>query len=266
MGIDQSTPKGPLNSSYFGTSSNDITEDNAMATIREMQIQRYEKRRGPVEPEKPHLKLMLSVTEFTIKNIDGILILSFMVKTETSGRFVLISNGRMNSCTFYKTEDKVNYCIPIPDKSDFSLEISCSIDDYDGDIVRGVVLITKESFKFRLIEAGSVYTCQLLSQTIITKNKNCIIEKNLQIPVEVEPRNDRCLFCLENEAQKSLCDNPEHKIICDLCEAAKQIKILTCPLCSQTTQPQPSQQNPQQTQPTQQLAPPPVQTDDLLQF
>ena len=231
MGGDISTPQGPKNSSYFGTSDMKITEDNAMTTIRQIQTQRIERRRGNEEPQKPRFKLMVSLTEFQIMDIEGIFILSFMMKTETSGRFVLIANGRMNSTTFYKTDEKVRYCIPLPNKTDFSLEISCSIDDYDGDIVRGVVLITKESFRFKLIQAGSVYNCQLLNQTLTTKHKNCIIDKNQFIPICPEPRNDRCLFCLENVAQKSLCNDENHKIICDLCQASKEVKVFSCPLC-----------------------------------
>ena len=249
MGGDISTPQGAKNSSYFGTSQTQINEDNAMQTIRDIQIQRIEKRRGPPEPQKPRFKLMVSLSEFQIIEVEGIFILTFMVKTETSGRFVLIANGRMNSSTFYKTEEKVKYCIPLPDKTDFSLEISCSIDDYDGDIIRGVVLITKETFKFKLIQAGSVYNCQLMNQTLTTKHKNCVVDKNILFPISPEPRNDRCLFCLENVAQKSLCNDDNHKIICDLCKAAKDVKVFSCPLCAQSKTPQASYQAPSQNKP-----------------
>ena len=230
MGLNESTPKGPQNSSYYGTSSQDITPENAVETIREMQKQRYEQRRGKFE-QNPKFKVLVSLTNYEIKDLDGVLVFGFNLKADASGKMVLIANGRMVSCTFSRSEEKIKICFPLPEKSDFDLEVTTTLDDYEGEILPTVAIIRKQLFKFKLIDASDLLKVQFISQNLLTRSKTIKIDKSDQFDVQKEPRNSRCLFCLENEAQKGNCQDKEHKIMCDLCEATRNIKINTCPIC-----------------------------------
>lgn len=229
MGLDQSTPQGAQNTSYYGTSSREITPDNAMETIREIQLEKLNQKLAKDRAnEKPRFKTPLSFTNILVKHSGPFLVFVCTIKSETPGQLVIISNGKMSSFKFPKTAEKTLYSIPIPTNSDFIVEISIDYHNYHELIPPNTHMIKKHTYEFKVIESENVFRVQYISQTVQSTTKTCKIDVNKPVEVVDENLTGKCLFCLNNEATLSQCEQ-DHKIICQACNNDKDFKIAECP-------------------------------------
>ncbi|EAY20813.1 hypothetical protein TVAG_436370 [Trichomonas vaginalis G3] len=229
MGLQESTPSGAQNTSYYGTSTRDITPDNAMETIREIQLEKLNQRLAKDRAnETPRFKTPLSLTNMSIKHSGQFLVFVCQIKSDTPGQAVIIANGKMSSFNFPKIAEKTVCSIPIPTNSDFMIEITIDYHHYHEIIPPNTHMVKKHIYEFKLLDSDSIFRVQYVSQTVVSTTKTCKIDVNKPIEVIDENLTGKCLFCLANEATTDICDK-DHKVYCDACKEEKSIKLAECP-------------------------------------
>lgn len=246
MGQNESSPnpdqqtKIRTSNSYYGSNNElgDLNNQNIETTIRDLQLERLYQHNPQLrprpktpEPSQVHAKTFLSISDPSpfIKKVGNILEICFGLKAQAPGRIVVIANNLINTASFQSSEDRKLIIIPLPQNTDFVVELSPDISQSTEKIPHGYVPIEKHVLSFSVKSEDQI----VFEETkLFTPTQNYKVKSGNTIPIiEEDKANDLvCLICFNNQADFA-CASCGHKIVCTKCQNEKNPRFCHCPIC-----------------------------------
>lgn len=226
------------NTSYYGETGGfgDIDGENIQETLRNLQLERLYQRSPHIRPsnnqknQKVNLKTFINISEIYIRQYDSLFCIYFLFSSDVKGKILINSNGEINSKLFSPCKKQI-HCLPIPNKTDFFIEISPKIDNIELNLKPNYLIINKHILNFKIIQVDNHFIVSFIDHELFSNNQSFKIENKQIIEIQQQLENNPCLFCNENNNLIAISECG-HKILCENCLEKFNAHCNHCPFCN----------------------------------
>ena len=220
-------------SAYYGNGDDmgELSQRQLQDRIRELQLERLQRRLPQRAPEPPKLKSVISIADVVIRTVSGVTSLVFALKSQAPVTFVCTSNGLVTSLTYEAAPEKVTIGVPLPAPgSDFILEATPDWAHASSDAQPGYVRVTKHVLDFMFCQTDDAPRYEWNEQKLVTDAQTWVVGVSRMLENEVAEHQGKCLICMVNDAVEGI-TACEHRLVCETCRAERKAKLCKCPVC-----------------------------------
>ena len=220
-------------SAYYGNNDDmgDLSERQLQDRIRELQLERLQRRMPRREPEPKKLKSFISVINPVILTSSGVTSLVLGLKNQAPVTVACTSNGLVTSFEYPTSPDQTTFGIPLPAPgSDFLLEITPDWRQSGVEVQPGYSVVRKHVFIFVFCQTEDSPRYEWREQHLVTSEQTWVVSVSRMLENRVETHQGKCLICMVGDAVEGS-TQCEHRLICETCRGERKARLCKCPVC-----------------------------------